>query len=140
MSTVGAMNWWSARNWCEAQGKHLVNLKDFQAYSSNTTQMIEATASTTAYACTKGKKCGDWSVAPYNAMWNGNTLVETAGDANGLYKDRYTPALIELRQKYGSRVFWTATDLNSCHASTVRTDSGKVSNFWRSHDYAALCQ
>ena len=135
----GYMNWWNARNWCEAQGRHLINIKDFQAYKSTTTTQITKGA-TNAWACAKGKKCGNWSVAPYKAMWNGNTLVETAGDADGLYKDRYSPVLIELRQKYGSGVFWTNSDASSCSATTVRTDSGNISSYYRSHPYGVLCQ
>ncbi len=143
------MTWWAAENWCKAQGKSLIDVSKFKVYKTtdeNTAAsgLLTSGANTWSFGCADGKKCGYWSNSPYNAMWSGNTLVETAGDSDGFYKDRYSPVLISLRQEFDSNslYFWTASDSSSdsCYAFYVDLGDGGVYDFARTSNFYALCE
>ena len=138
------MSWWAADNWCKAQGKSLIPIEEFQVYVkesefSNAPASVLLTEGSEigyGYGCAEGKKCGLWSWSPYNAMWSGNTLNEEAGDADGLYKDRYSPVLISLREQFNTNEVrvWTASDYSntdSCRAFFV--DSSSVPAYERNN-------
>ncbi len=148
----GTTTWWAAENWCKAQGKNLIDVSKFKVYktTNKTTAasgLLTSGAETWSYGCADGKKCGYWNNSPYSAMWSGNTLVETAGDSDGLYKDRYSPVLISLRQEFDSNslYFWTASDYSSsdsCSAFYVGLGRGDVNVSVRDdyNYYYALCE
>ena len=141
----GHMEWWAAENWCKAQGKSLIDVSKFQVYKTtyeNTAAsgLLTSGAGTWSYGCADGKKCGSWYDFPFDAMWDENTLDETAGDSDGLYKDRFSPVLISLRQEFDGNLygdswrfwtlrFWTASDYDSsdsCQAFSVDLLNGAV--------------
>ena len=119
----GYMTWWAAENWCKAQGMRLATIEEFQVYKTTdenvvATEQLAEGADTWSYGCAEGKKCGSWDTSPYNAMWSGNTLNEEAGDADGLYKDRYSPVLISLREQFNRNHFWFWTASRSSNADS----------------------
>ncbi len=123
------MNWWSADNWCKAQDKSLIDISKFEIYRSGTSTLV--VSGTTNGGCASGKTCGYWGESPYKSMWNGDILVEIAGDSNGLYKDRYSATMIDLRVKFGNMNtwYWTASPhgnngKNSCNVFTPSVDTG----------------
>ena len=145
------VNWWSAKNWCAANGKKLINVEAFQVYRANGTTLLTTGANTTLNACRQGKTCGDWSTTPYNAMWVGTSgtaqrTLTDARDANGeLYSAKYSPVVLDLAKKYrGNRLyFWTASDYSktdSCSAFVVHIGRGLMYNYGHDRGFDALCQ
>ena len=133
------MTWWAAENWCKAQNRALIDVSKFQAYNTTkdakTSELISA-GQRGGYGCAKDKKCGYWNQSPYSAMWSGNTLVETAGDEDGFYKDRYSPVLISLREQFDSDLlfFWTASNCGDGEYSMLGIDLSYGSIGYRDRD------
>ena len=143
------MNWWTANSWCQAQGKSLIDVKNFQAYRSGTNTLIVEGSTWSYEGCAQGKICEYWTNSPYNQMWYGNTLTN-AVDANGeKYQDKYSAVIKDLRVKFNSNsaYLWTKssggnTNKNACHAFSVYLAYGGV-NFNRRYEYGgflALCK
>jgi len=142
------MNWWSAENWCKAQGKSLIPVEDFQVYRPGTTeQVIAGSESNNGGGCASGKDCGYWSHEPYKKMWNGVALTG-AVDENGVqYQDRYSSVLINICQTFNSKniSIWTgsyAAAANQCVAFLEYLGSSSMFKVERDHDAAAraLCR
>ena len=116
--SANQMNWWTAKNWCEAQNKRLINVEDFQAYYSGTQNLVRTGVASGYRACAKGKTCCDWNVTPCNRMWNQNTVTDAAdmdgtyGPVGELYRLKFSPIFISLAEAFkGSKnIFWTASD------------------------------
>ena len=54
------MNWYSAYDWCLAQGKRMVEVEDFDCYYPGTSdKIISGGTSNTTGCCEKGKTCGE---------------------------------------------------------------------------------
>ena len=143
--TIGnSMSWWSARNWCEAQGKHLINVEDLQVYKSGTQTQITTGSGIKSSPCAKGKGCGDWSVAPTNAMWNGAVLTD-AKDSNGKpYSARYSPIVLALAQAQKVQgLYWTGSDFDSssCGAFRLHMSHGLIDTISRNNlSIVPICQ
>lgn len=144
----GKLIWWSARNWCEAHGKHLINVEDFQAYSykNNVNYLISTGLGTTKPACKQGKTCTRWDNAfAANAMWQNGWHLTDARDENGeLYRDKYSPVVLDLVQQSNGILLWTASDFNktnSCSAFILNAARGILESQQRSSDSTghALC-
>ena len=114
---------------------HLVNVEDLQAYRSGTTTLIATGSGSGGAACASGKVCDDWAnTDPYKKLWTNmfsNKLTDAKDENGELYRDKFSPALIALRQKYGAfGNFWTASDYtdNACEVFIVQTLRGLISS------------
>jgi len=79
-----SMTYWSAKDWCEAQGKSLIEISDFQCYHDGTNDMIVDWDSTGA-CCAENKSCSannswykddqkeNYSERIYNILFGFNT-------------------------------------------------------------------
>ena len=145
-----SMNWWSADNWCKAIGKSLIDVEKLQVYKNGQTLVTEGSSGDTA-ACAKGKACTSWGEGvAANAVWKGNSGADArtltdARDANGeLYRTKYSPALLDLAQKYRGSIhwFWTASNLgdSGCYTWAVRLFYGTMYNRVKTDNYNGLCQ
>ena len=81
-------------------------------------------------------------------MWSGNTVTnatDTAGSygpTGELYKDKYSPILVDFRVQFNETGgFWTTSDYNndSCYAFGVWQENGLVGNK-RSFEDFVLCK
>ena len=138
------VNWWSAKNWCEAQGKHLINIEDFQIYRSGTTTKV-VTNTTWSYGCASGKTCGDWH---NNGMWKAGSATDarTLTSAGETLQANYSPVLVALAKEFRGmkKLFWTASDHGNgpCHVLYVNLETGTVGGYSRHSvvEFSALCE
>ena len=114
MSSGPLNNWWSARNWCLAQNKNLINIEDFNAYK-NGEILMTTNSNNGGIGCADGKQCVAWN---NNGMWNENVLTATGETL----KNNYSPILLNLAKIFrGTRnVFWTASDYNNSSTFAFR--------------------
>ena len=145
--------WWDAKNWCEAQGKHLIPIEDFAVYRANGNLVVAGSTSTTP-ACTYGKTCSSWNSSPYSSMWEGdiNTgetarkLTDAKANDGELYSAKYSPIVLDLaKQLRGIKnYFWTSSNCNAsdyCLAFDVNIQYGHVFAPNRNlTSYFALCR
>ena len=142
IASPGTMNWWSAKNWCEAQGKHLINIEDFQVYRSGTTTKV-VTNTAWSYGCASEKTCDYWYK---NGMWKGTngTDARTLTSTGETLQANYSPVLVALAKEFKAikNYFWTASDYdnNSCYAFLVALKNGYVSYNDRWAITYALCE
>ena len=116
-SIDGDMTWWSAKNWCAAQGKRLISADHLGCYSK--------TDGTTPHSGTSRGYCC------------------AAGQANcGSTKTKQSAIMQALRSEWSSGV-WTNTSYGSCHAFYVYLNTGGVNSYHRnnpSYRIYALCE
>ena len=147
-----SVNWWSSKNWCQANGKNMIPVENFQIYRSDG-QLVSTGQDSYNFACTKGKSCGNWGNSPYNAMWKGNSGIDArtltnAVDGNGEpYRLRYSPIMVSLAEHFRSNkeCFWTASVANQdsypCHMLLIYVGPGNVThNLGTNSSYATLCK
>ena len=137
-------HYWSVKNWCEAQGRHLANVEDFQAYRPSSEYLIE-TGGAGSNACAKGKKCGAWSSDPYKKMWNGNTLTDDKDENGESYRLKFSPIIVDLARQIKGEFYnqlWTASHLGStqCKGFVVSLDRGEMASYSRVYGHKALCR
>ena len=110
------MTWWSARNWCEAQGKRLIDISGNRlgCYKNDGKTPFDKTM---GYCCAEGRaNCGST-------------------------KTRQSAIMQALRRKWDGSSVWTDTSYNSCKAFRVNLYYGNVSNSGRNNGYDfALCE
>ena len=146
------IGWWSADNWCQAQGKSLINIEDFQVYHSGTNTLVVEGSKIDEYlspnnntmginGCARGKTCGPWDESPYNQMWDGNKLTEKEDENGERYQDKYSEVMKDLKVKFKLNNWigiWTKssygnTNKYSCFVLTVNPfHDGSVGYNWRS--------
>ncbi len=78
------MNWWAARNWCQAVGRNLIDISEFQCYRSGTDTLIENRSASDA-CCQKGTECSDVTL------------------------ENISPSIVDLSEK-GFGDFWIASE------------------------------
>ena len=108
-STRIVPNWWTANNWCQAQGKRLFSVEDLDCYYGETHPSYEGTF----WCCAQGKSCG------YNAA-----------------EETFPPMLQALRKESLSRYMWLSTpssvetfgDDNGCYAHYYCGESVSIAN------------
>ena len=149
VSSAG-MNWWSARNWCLAQEKRLVNIEDLQAYTPQGALIKTAGQTGMVAACAQGKTCAAWTTEPYSLMWKGSegedahTLTD-AKDANGeLYRLKFSPVVVSLAEHFkGSKNYiYLASDngkSTKCEPIIVALNSGNTLVYNRNGSATPLC-
>ena len=113
----GYMTWWSAKNWCAAQGKRLISADHLGCYR-NTDGTRPHSGINRGYCCAQYQtRCGD-------------TLSKQSAIMQGL------------RRKW-SGIAWTDTSYNSCQAFGAYMYFGEVFYYYRSDDdyfNYALCE
>ncbi len=117
-SSSSAMNWWSARNWCEAQGKRLLDISGNRLGCYQDDGTTPFGDKTTGYCCAEGQaSCGS-----------------TASKQSAIMQ--------KLRRAVGISYVWVDTSYNSCNAFLVYPKEGHVDNFDRFGNYAryAVCE
>ena len=136
-----SVNWYAAKNWCYANSMRPLTIEEFQAYHSMTSNPIVSNGASN-YGCAKEKKCADWNNAPYNSMWNGKVLDETAGDSDGLYKDRYSPVVIDIKKQFGNIALWTGSDFNNdpCKAFLLNTTYAALFGLTHNYSLSTICK
>ena len=138
--------WWSTKNWCESQGKHLIEFSKFGCFKSGTTDSdikLNAGGTDETPCCASGKTCTKWSIGEAAAMWNGNTLTEARAGDGELFRVKYSSVILDLRKQFPTGMFWTATKYhpNACNAFYLRSIEGVVRGPARWYDNRpALCQ
>ncbi len=110
------MSWWSARNWCEAQGKRLIDI------SGNRLGCYQNDGTTPF-----GDKTIDYCCA--------------AGQANcGRTKTKQSAIMQALRREWSRVYVWTNTGYSSCYAFAVSLYDGFVTYAYRDGLHYALCE
>ena len=116
-SSSSDMTWWSAKNWCAAQGKRLISADHLGCYR-NTDGTRPHSGINRGYCCAQYQtRCGD-------------TLSKQSAIMQGL------------RRKW-SGIAWTDTSYNSCQAFGAYMYFGEVFYYYRSDDdyfNYALCE
>ena len=118
------MNWWSADNWCKAQGRSLISVAQLRCYAGGTTLKEDHTGAH-FYCCAEGHNCGNWS-----GYWNGKNII--SGYEERVNTD-YSPTIIALRQAFGGNWFWVNNAYSSCSAAAVDLRPGYVDNSGRNN-------
>ena len=114
-SSSSSMNWWSAKNWCAAQGKRLISADALGCYRSDGTTPHSGTSR--GYCCAKGQANCSSTASKQSAIMQG------------------------LRSEWSSGWLWTNTSYDSCRAFGVGLNGGNVSGSNRYNDYYyALCE
>ena len=152
------INWWSAKNWCKAHGKKLINIEAFQAYYPTGTHAGElirtasAPAGKSTPACRQSKTCTSWESGDVAKMWarasdgKMRLLTDALDEKGEMYRAKYSPVVLDLAQQFLGikRYFWTASDYSSsnvCMAFGISTASGCVLHTdGRYAGYYAICQ
>ena len=138
-----ALNWWSANNWCQAQGKHLLNVSEIDCHrkTSNpaTNNTVVQAAENWAYCCKNGQAClqESWDTT----LWNGKNILTGKGEEVAKFADK----IVALRKAFGNNYLWTAspygnTSQNSCYAFGVGPKIGYVYSLSRYKTYTPLCE
>ena len=125
------LNWWSANNWCQAQGTNLI-------------PRSELGCTTGIYQCCKsGMSC---QTSKWTNLWNGKTNIINTGMEAEVAK--FADKMVALRRALGSAYFWTGTpysnraqNSNACYYSTFVPASGwlELNTRYTTTNYA-LCE
>ena len=119
-----AMSWWSADNWCKAQGMNLnlITLKQLACYQSGSPTLVKDGSSYEGGCCAKNKTC--------TANENWYTDDEKANFSSVLRK-----------LGHADEHFWTAySDTDACYAFTISTADAKIDHAPKSlAEKRALC-
>ena len=127
------LNWWSANNWCLAQGKHLLDISEIECYRQG--HSLINSGGTWAYCCKKGQTCGQ-----SNWVWSGTTIADAEKVA------KFSDKIVALRKAYSPSYFWTASSYannssNSCYAFLISTGGGYADHAgYRYRTEAVLCK
>ena len=91
-----SMTWWSADNWCRAQGKQLLPVEDFQCYRSGTSTPYTENMEQYGYCC-----AGNGATCSYVSNWHTSSS-----------KDNYSPVLYAVGEAFGftNVSVWTASN------------------------------
>ena len=132
------LNWWSARNWCKAQGKNLISVSDMECYYRNSNNTLINAGGSSSQCCKKGQTCpSNWS-----ALWNDKTIVD--GSEEEIAK--FGKKVVALRKIYGENNFWTGSlhataTPNSCRFFVVYNRYGRVTDYrGDQYSYYTLCE
>ena len=113
--SIFGMTWWSAKNWCEAQGKRLISADHLGCYRSDGTTPHSGTSR--GYCCAAGQ-----------ASCSSNKTKQSA-------------IMQALRSEWSSGYVWTNTSYSSCTAFSVELGIGYVGTNARNYyAYYALCE
>ena len=126
------MSWWSADNWCKAQGKSLIDVAEFNCYQSDTSTLVTGGSGIYSSCCVSGQSAGPW----YNYWENcyqceNKTILPEHED---FVYSHYSAVIIALRQNFGPVSFWTSSNYsadNSCAMFNVSANNSDVGNFSR---------
>ena len=131
------LNWWSANNWCEVQGKHLLDVKTMGCYR-NGNSLVKA-GQRWGYCCKQGQSCQQSSW--HTTLWNGKNVLPDKAEEVAKFANK----IVALR-KILIMTFWMASPYgnsseNSCYAFDVNTGDGSANAYYRTYDsYFALCE
>ncbi len=107
------MTWWSADNWCKAQGMNLIDTTEFECYESGTNQLVTE-GDPERIACCAGNNVECFSTSNW---YNGDTRAQ------------YSHVLNALREVFGTKYLWVSSHKltqRACMASYVRLEYGCV--------------
>ena len=132
-------NWWSAKNWCEAQGLHLIDVSEIDCYRASNSTLVEAGSTDMPFCCKQGQTCQQSSLD--TSLWSGKTVL--AGKEQEVSK--FSDKLIGLRKAFGSTGFWTVSPFknnsdNTCNAFIANSMHGLANTVVRYSDMYALCE
>ena len=122
------LTWWSAENWCKAQGMKLVDVREFGCYAAGTTLVIANSEVNRTQCCAEEQLCGsnrDWT----NDSAYGETIrvigqefvtgqnIWTASSSGYTNSSNCTPVFfIGLRSQGSSVVSMERDASDSCYA------------------------
>ena len=133
------LNWWSANNWCQAQGKRLLNMTEMECYHGADNTLIQP-GQTKDYCCKQGESCqqSNWNAR----LWDGKNILPGKEKEVAKYADK----MVALRKVIGGGHMWTAspygnTSQNSCYVFGIYTYSGELfhENNGRAFNGTVLC-
>lgn len=125
LKSADSINWWSANNWCKAQGKNLISLAQLGCYENGITLKEEHTNTASFYCCAEGHDCDEWG-----EYWNGTNIV------NGyeqIVNDNYSPTMVALRQAFDNDWFWLSSSNYECMAVAADLRPGYVDRSGRNN-------
>ena len=133
------LNWWSAYNWCLANGRHLTDVKEMNCYQATDNALAKA-GMMPIFCCKQGQACqqSSWDTT----LWDGENILEGKEQEVAKFGDK----IVALRKIYGAKKIWTAsaqgnTSENSCHAFDIDLPNGRAgSNTLRQNAYLVLCE
>ncbi|MBQ7412814.1 MAG: hypothetical protein IJV07_00870, partial [Alphaproteobacteria bacterium] len=116
--SIRTMNWWSAKNWCEAYGKRLIKIDNnrLDCYKNGET----------VFGSTMRGFCCALDVATCDDVVTNQSAKMQA-----------------LRGAWNSDTVWTDTDYSSCNAFVINLSNGQVTNHGGSRTtgvFEALCE
>ena len=117
------LNAWSAKNWCEAQGKQLLDVSDMGCYLNGVT--LATGGATTTYCCKKDQMCQQsrWDTN----LWNGTTIQNGSGPEVA----KFSNTMVALRKIFTNRTFvliapYGNTSPNTCYTFVINSTTGFV--------------
>ncbi len=137
------VTWWSANNWCKAQGKSLIDISRFDCYQSGTENKLTEAQATEKQSgcCAKGQECDGITYAQY-WDWNYGNFYSLKPEYEDIVRTQYSPILNSIRE-IGLNYVWTNSNPNQMYWSAVRlfVDGGTVSNINLANDAGTtLCE
>ena len=121
LSNANYMNWWSARNWCEAQGRKMA-----YTFSFKFSQSISDDLSWCDIPCREDEACeyldeydGTSSTEKFVCKALGNNAIMELTDAY------YGNVINYSREAIGNNWFWLGDDGSSCASFSYATNNGQ---------------
>ena len=112
--SIFGMTWWSAKNWCAAQGKRLISTDHLGCYQNDGKTPFGD--KTTGFCCAQGQA----------------SCRSTASKQSAIMQ--------ALRSKWGGRSVWTNTGYDSCNVFYVTLYNGYVGKDHHHYGKTALCE
>ncbi len=116
------MYWWSANNFCQALGKVLAEVSDFEC------------AHTICPECSSGT-CPDGCDGYYGYCHQDDSLGLTTSDGVNI-----SPIVVQMTNAYGNLWGWLNTKYNDCMAYDISLQSGEVNRYNRKGTNPAICK
>ena len=131
------LNWWSAKNWCLAQGKQLIDVAQIGCYHGNTLLQNGGSGSSCCKAPGNGCSPTKWQTS----IWNGNSVVPGQAEEVAKFSDK----LVALRKVFGAVSFWSSSNYGigtegSCYAFYIGAQNGYATSNGREPARAPICQ
>jgi len=125
-----AMTWWSADNWCKAQGKSLIDVSELGCHNDD--GLVTDWHSGRVYCCASEQNC-DNEGKGWGSYWNWNVIKSGYEDT---VNTLYSPVVINLRKALmnvlgGNRYMWIYSgciDLRGCTAYRLELLNGWLHN------------
>ena len=127
------MSWWSANDWCQAQGMNLIDVSRFDCHRNDKGTLITSESFTANYGCcAEGKMClAEGAYHNEDANWYDDETI----------REKFSPIMQRLRAHFTKGRFWTATASRGMAGHwTIVTSEANVGLGFYTSTYSALCE